>query len=76
MRWSISTNNGARRMMNDRSNSAPAESPGDEPGPRVFALRWADGREEIATGSTLTAALLSLGYGFDDFKDLTWEEQL
>jgi hypothetical protein len=62
--------------MIDDSNPAPVPSPGAEPEPRVFSLRWADGREEIATGSTPAAALLSLGYGFDDFKDLTWEEQL
>ncbi|MCB1502353.1 MAG: hypothetical protein KDK07_21660 [Bauldia sp.] len=42
---------------------------------RVFFLRWPDGREEVARGKTPAAAILSLGYGFDDFKDLTWEER-
>lgn len=46
-----------------------------EPEPRVFFLRWPDGREEVATGATAAAAALSLGYGFDDFKDFTWEER-
>ena len=62
--------------MIDGSNPARAPTPGAEAEPRVFSLRWADGREEIASGSTPAAALLSLGYGFDDFKDLTWEERL
>ena len=61
--------------MDDGSDPVPG-SPGAETRPRVFSLRWADGREEIATGVTPAAALLSLGYGFDDFKDLTWEEQV
>ena len=51
-------------------------SPAAEPEPRVFSLRWPDGREEVATGMTAAAAALSLGYGFDDFKDFTWEERV
>ncbi|HET7717014.1 MAG TPA: hypothetical protein VFK86_15430 [Bauldia sp.] len=47
----------------------------NEPGLRVYALRWPDGRVEQAYGKNPAAAALSLGYGFDDFKDLTWEEQ-
>jgi hypothetical protein len=61
--------------MNEPSNPSPA-SPAAEPGTRVFFLRWQDGREEIATGLTAAAAALSLGYGFDDFKDFTWEERI
>lgn len=61
--------------MNDLGNRTPA-SPSSEPEPRVFFLRWQDGREEVATGTTAAAAALSLGYGFDDFKDFTWEEQV
>jgi hypothetical protein len=60
--------------MNDLSNRAPA-SPAAEPELRVFSLRWPDGREEVATGMNAAAAALSLGYGVDDFKDFTWEEQ-
>ncbi len=61
--------------MNDPCNSGTA-SPAAEPEPRVFSLRWQDGREEMATGTTAAAAALSLGYGFDDFKDFTWEERV
>jgi hypothetical protein len=62
--------------MNHRNDPAPAVSaPSAEPKSRVFSLRWPDGREERASGKTAAAAALSLGYGFDDFKDLTWEEQ-
>jgi len=48
---------------------------GADPDIRIFFLRWPDGREEVARGRTPAAAILSLGYGFDDFKDLTWEER-
>ena len=61
--------------MNDPNNRGSA-SPAAEPEPRVFFLRWPDGREEVATGLTAAAAALSLGYGFDDFKDFTWEERV
>jgi hypothetical protein len=61
--------------MNDPSYRRPA-SPTAEPEPRVFALRWPDGREEVATGLTAAAAALSLGYGVDDFKHFTWEERV
>lgn len=62
--------------MNHRNHPAPPDTlPGPEPEPRIFSLRWADGREERASGATAAAAALSLGYGFDDFKNLTWEEQ-
>lgn len=62
--------------MADRiTRPAGGGRPEDEPRSRVFFLRWPDGREERATGATPAAAALSLGYGFDDFKDLTWEEQ-
>lgn len=62
--------------MADRIKFTPGgEAPKDEPRSRIFSLRWPDGREERATGATPAAAALSLGYGFDDFKDLTWEEQ-
>jgi hypothetical protein len=61
--------------MNDLSDRGPA-SPAAEPELRVFFLRWQDGREEVATGMTAAAAALSLGYGFDDFKDFTWEERV
>ena len=61
--------------MNEPTNPGPA-SPAAEPATRVFSLRWQDGREEIATGLTPAAAALSLGYGFDDFKDFTWEERI
>jgi hypothetical protein len=60
--------------MNERNNSGPAPS-ASERELRVFSLRWPDGREEVATGLTAAAAALSLGYGFDDFGDFTWEEQ-
>ena len=60
--------------MNHRNESGPAGSvPAIEPASRVFALRWADGREERACGRTAAEAALSLGYGFDDFRHLTWE---
>lgn len=62
--------------MADRIELTPgSEAPKNEPRSRTFFLRWPDGREERATGATPAAAALSLGYGFDDFKDLTWEEQ-
>lgn len=62
--------------MNHSSDRAPAATPpAPEPVARVFSLRWADGREERAIGTSAAAAALSLGYGFDDFKNLTWEEQ-
>lgn len=44
-----------------------------EPTVHLFSLRWPDGREESARGATPAAAMLSLGYGFDDFRDVTWE---
>jgi len=63
------------RLMGDREGLKPASNGMQAPPARVYALRWPDGREERASGSTPAAAALSLGYGFDDFKDLTWEEQ-
>jgi hypothetical protein len=60
--------------MNHRNEPAQAGlASASEPSARVFALRWADGREERASGRTAAEAALSLGYGFDDFKHLTWE---
>ena len=51
----------------------------DEAGPerllRGWSLRWRHGPEEIGYGPNAAAAALSLGYGFDDFKDLTWRER-
>ena len=62
--------------MNDFSDPPPSGAgQNTRPQPRVFSLRWLDGREEVATGLTAAAAALSLGYGFDDFKDFTWEVQ-
>lgn len=67
---------GAKNTMADRTKLTPrGANPKDEPRSRTFFLRWPDGRVERATGSTPAAAALSLGYGFDDFRDLTWEEQ-
>lgn len=63
-------------MTEQRDNPAQAGlAPAGEPAARVFSLRWPDGREETASGRTAAEAALSLGYGFDDFKDLTWEVQ-
>lgn len=60
--------------MSHRNEPAQTGLPmGSDPGARVFALRWADGREERASGRNAAEAALSLGYGFDDFKNLTWE---
>ncbi len=63
--------------MSDGGDPLPANpDTGSEPGSRIFALRWTDGRVERAMGKTAAAAVLSLGYGVDDFKDITWEEQV
>lgn len=62
-------------MIESADLDAPSRDPAAEQVLRVFSLRWPDGREEHARGSTPAAAILSLGYGFDDFKNLTWEEQ-
>jgi hypothetical protein len=51
------------------------EAPGAEPSQRIWSFRWRDGPEEVACGRNPAAAALALGYGFDDFKDLTWEER-
>ena len=61
--------------MSDGSDLLPADPDiSGEPGSRIFSLRWPDGREERASGKTAALAALSLGYGVDDFKDITWEE--
>lgn len=42
---------------------------------RMWSFRWRGGPEQLGRGRTPAAAAFSLGYGFDDFKDLTWEER-
>ncbi|MBN9021073.1 MAG: hypothetical protein J0H08_03070 [Rhizobiales bacterium] len=42
---------------------------------RSWSFRWRGGPEQLAEGVTAAAAAFALGYGFDDFKDLTWEER-
>ena len=46
-----------------------------EPSQRIWSFRWRGGPEVVASGRTAAVAAISLGYGFDDFKDLTWEER-
>lgn len=52
-----------------------SEAPADDPSQRVWLLRWRDGPEEVSRGRNAAMAALALGYGFDDFKDLTWKER-
>jgi len=64
---------GGTEMNHKNERAQPGLASGSDPVSRIFALRWADGREERASGRTAAEAALSLGYGFDDFKNLTWE---
>ena len=59
----------------DDGNGKRDDEAGSEPVRRGWSLHWRHGREEIGYGPTAAAAALSLGYGFDDFKDLTWWEE-
>lgn len=58
-----------------RSRFAGAERSSPEPSQRLWSFRWRDGPEQLAAGRNAALAALSLGYGCDDFKDLTWEER-
>jgi hypothetical protein len=55
---------------------APGPTPQNlDPAQRIWSFRWKDGPEEVACGRNAAVAALALGYGFDDFKNLTWEER-
>jgi len=58
-----------------RSRVGDAERSSPEPSQRLWSFRWRDGPEQLAAGRNAALAALSIGYGSDDFKDLTWEER-
>jgi len=61
-------------MTRSRVPSSP--TPDLAPAERLWSVRWKDGPEEVACGRNAAVAALALGYGFDDFRHLTWEERV
>jgi len=60
--------------MNPATSGTCPSSPG-EPTRRRWSFRFRGGPAQTAEGPTAAAAALALGYGFDDFRYLTWEER-